>query len=128
MNLFSKSFSVLVASIAGIVCPVTLAANDPSGPIEEVKPPVEADLGTCAVASYPDDVSAFGVFDLAANVVEIAEDPRERSCWSKERGDHPCPRERRIASSGARGRPWACLLYTSPSPRDRQKSRMPSSA
>ena len=26
------------------------------------------------------------------------------------------------------GRPWTCLLYTSPSPRDRQKSRMPSSA
>ena len=24
--------------------------------------------------------------------------------------------------------PWICLLYTSPSPRDRQKSRMPSSA
>src|SRR5674476_1629463 len=24
--------------------------------------------------------------------------------------------------------PYACLLYTSPSPRDRQKSRMPSSA
>ena len=23
---------------------------------------------------------------------------------------------------------WACLLYTSPSPRDRQRSRMPSSA
>ena len=23
---------------------------------------------------------------------------------------------------------WRCLLYTSPSPRDRQKSRMPSSA
>ena len=23
---------------------------------------------------------------------------------------------------------WSCLLYTSPSPRDRQKSRMPSSA
>ena len=23
---------------------------------------------------------------------------------------------------------WHCLLYTSPSPRDRQKSRMPSSA
>ena len=27
-----------------------------------------------------------------------------------------------------RGRAGACLLYTSPSPRDRQKSRMPSSA
>ena len=25
-------------------------------------------------------------------------------------------------------RDWVCLLYTSPSPRDRQKSRMPSSA
>ena len=24
--------------------------------------------------------------------------------------------------------PYSCLLYTSPSPRDRQKSRMPSSA
>ena len=26
------------------------------------------------------------------------------------------------------GRSYGCLLYTSPSPRDRQKSRMPSSA
>ena len=26
------------------------------------------------------------------------------------------------------GEPYICLLYTSPSPRDRQKSRMPSSA
>ena len=26
------------------------------------------------------------------------------------------------------GQHYACLLYTSPSPRDRQKSRMPSSA
>ena len=26
------------------------------------------------------------------------------------------------------GKVWICLLYTSPSPRDRQKSRMPSSA
>ena len=32
-------------------------------------------------------------------------------------------------SAEGRGRsPCACLLYTSPSPRDRQKSRMPSSA
>ena len=33
-----------------------------------------------------------------------------------------------IAGSDAAGIVWACLLYTSPSPRDRQKSRMPSSA
>ena len=26
------------------------------------------------------------------------------------------------------GRPWTCLLYTSPSPRDKRQSRMPSSA
>ena len=29
---------------------------------------------------------------------------------------------------GAATMDWICLLYTSPSPRDRQKSRMPSSA
>ena len=26
------------------------------------------------------------------------------------------------------GKPWVCLLYTSPSPRDKRQSRMPSSA
>ena len=34
----------------------------------------------------------------------------------------------RATRVGRRGRRAACLLYTSPSPRDRQKSRMPSSA
>ena len=29
---------------------------------------------------------------------------------------------------GLAGNAYSCLLYTSPSPRDRQKSRMPSSA
>ena len=29
---------------------------------------------------------------------------------------------------GLHGEPWGCLLYTSPSPRDRSLSRMPSSA
>ena len=33
-----------------------------------------------------------------------------------------------IALTDAIVEPIACLLYTSPSPRDRQKSRMPSSA
>ena len=42
-------------------------------------------------------------------------------------------RQRRLPSEfavlGCARRPWSdCLLYTSPSPRDRQKSRMPSSA
>ena len=39
-------------------------------------------------------------------------------------GDH---RVRAVAMSGTDGL-VSCLLYTSPSPRDRQKSRMPSSA
>ena len=33
-----------------------------------------------------------------------------------------------IILSGGPSSVYACLLYTSPSPRDRQKSRMPSSA
>ena len=33
-----------------------------------------------------------------------------------------------IAMAGARAYHQACLLYTSPSPRDRTRSRMPSSA
>ena len=33
-----------------------------------------------------------------------------------------------LVESFVRGRSNGCLLYTSPSPRDRQKSRMPSSA
>ena len=33
-----------------------------------------------------------------------------------------------VPSGASTGKYEACLLYTSPSPRDRQKSRMPSSA
>ena len=35
---------------------------------------------------------------------------------------------RDVPKSLFRRHDWSCLLYTSPSPRDRQKSRMPSSA
>ena len=38
------------------------------------------------------------------------------------------PLVRKFFDQIAAGRIDACLLYTSPSPRDRQKSRMPSSA
>ena len=33
-----------------------------------------------------------------------------------------------IIVAGLRGGGWTCLLYTSPSPRDKRQSRMPSSA
>ena len=35
---------------------------------------------------------------------------------------------RRLAEHVTSAQDWACLLYTSPSPRDRTRSRMPSSA
>ena len=38
------------------------------------------------------------------------------------------PKNKNTIRIGITGVPGACLLYTSPSPRDRQKSRMPSSA
>ena len=34
----------------------------------------------------------------------------------------------KVEQEGGKTQDWNCLLYTSPSPRDRQKSRMPSSA
>ena len=60
------------------------------------------------------------------------EDVLDRPCiaiintWSELSPCHAHLRER--AEAVKRGILMACLLYTSPSPRDRQKSRMPSSA
>eukprot|EP00656_Telonema_subtile_P023040 TRINITY_DN24349_c0_g2_i1.p1 TRINITY_DN24349_c0_g2~~TRINITY_DN24349_c0_g2_i1.p1 ORF type:complete len:215 (-),score=40.89 TRINITY_DN24349_c0_g2_i1:54-698(-) len=53
--------------------------------------------------------------------------PRRRS---PVRGGRSPPRRGRSPPRGGRGRspPRGCLLYTSPSPRDRTRSRMPSSA
>ena len=45
-------------------------------------------------------------------------------CGNTVNGNHPIVREMIFHCL----RHWVCLLYTSPSPRDRQKSRMPSSA
>ena len=51
----------------------------------------------------------------------------------KHRGGHDAkvehiPRVAKVGCGAPRGELNDCLLYTSPSPRDRQKSRMPSSA
>ena len=53
------------------------------------------------------------------NLLNVAEDIQEFGAQGIT--IHPRPDERHI-------RYQDCLLYTSPSPRDRQKSRMPSSA
>ena len=42
--------------------------------------------------------------------------------------DHSSLSAMNIKEFKKKGKNWVCLLYTSPSPRDRQKSRMPSSA
>ena len=59
----------------------------------------------------------------------VDDDARQR-CADLERKVAALERAAREAAAGARGADHkaSCLLYTSPSPRDRQKSRMPSSA
>ena len=42
--------------------------------------------------------------------------------------DYPSHLARYVVMLDGGGDPWLCLLYTSPSPRDRTRSRMPSSA
>jgi formylglycine-generating enzyme required for sulfatase activity len=71
-----------------------------TGPVTKAPPPAPADLGTCPVASAADDRSAFGVHDLAGNLTELAEDPLRPPCWSRELGDHRCPRSERMAETG----------------------------
>ena len=44
------------------------------------------------------------------------------------REDRSAQDQLRVLQQQGYSRAWTCLLYTSPSPRDRQKSRMPSSA
>ena len=43
-------------------------------------------------------------------------------------GVRPLQRQKQVLAVMGQHIPHPCLLYTSPSPRDRQKSRMPSSA
>ena len=56
-------------------------------------------------------------------------DTQQRLCFSVGmwNGKDPILKERLFGLTGNEGN-HGCLLYTSPSPRDRQKSRMPSSA
>ena len=72
------------------------------------------------------------VAEGAGSAVEIGKriqetvgiDPRVTVLGHIQRGGSPTARDRETASRMG----YACLLYTSPSPRDRSVSRMPSSA
>ena len=71
----------------------------------------------------PVDASGNLLDPLAAGLVSNYDIPGRRNSWKF--GDQ-APAETAWRRSSAY--PFTCLLYTSPSPRDRQKSRMPSSA
>ena len=72
-----------------------------------------------AILCHPDKVAAGlrGDAGVAMSRLNAARD----ALLSRSREPAPPPQRLRVVSR-------TCLLYTSPSPRDRQKSRMPSSA
>ena len=64
--------------------------------------------------------------------VELPEEKKpDGEIETKEEDSSPAPQAeepREEKAEGSDAQPEACLLYTSPSPRDRTRSRMPSSA
>ena len=88
---------------------------------------------TPVVSIIMGSTSDLPVMEKAAKLLDEMEIPFEMHALSA----HRTPAEVEAFAKGAKGRGikviiaaagMACLLYTSPSPRDRQKSRMPSSA
>ena len=89
---------------------------------------------TCALAlllafASPDDLNVIAVTTVCGNVpLALTERNARMMCDLAGKTDMPvyagaeAPMQRELRTAEA------CLLYTSPSPRDRQKSRMPSSA
>ena len=72
----------------------------------------------------------FAVADAALNATGVVGDSAKATVFTREEGIVVfASLEEGARKAGADLKPLGgCLLYTSPSPRDRQKSRMPSSA
>ena len=91
-------------------------------------------LGVASAAASQSDVLLTGVAGLVAGAMSMAageyvsvssQSDTERADLAREKrelADDPVFEQEELAQV------YVCLLYTSPSPRDRQKSRMPSSA
>ena len=94
------------------------------GPIHDVEAPNEIELAPCITTRRPEGTAAGIDVEARRSLVGIGDLPgRKRAA---KLGPHRFVNEPRASDRRARSGP--CLLYTSPSPRDRQKSRMPSSA
>ena len=78
---------------------------------------------TCLITGATDGIGKEAAIELAkkgCNLILIGR--------NKEKGEKVVEQIRKVADSYVDIDYFTCLLYTSPSPRDRQKSRMPSSA
>ena len=73
------------------------------------------------------DMDKFSTLDNNEKTIAILGD-RWWPQKAKQEGDKISKKFLRNTWTNGNERPNVCLLYTSPSPRDRQKSRMPSSA
>ena len=76
-----------------------------------------------AVKSRTHTVGEYEIYEEERDAIEEMTTTDE---WDTEKFGTLDSSEKTIVILGDRW--WPCLLYTSPSPRDRQKSRMPSSA
>ena len=82
---------------------------------------IEADPGAAPVAVTDPESGLTGETEaVVTGILELGEEPRSRQ--------EIVGRVDRIVPDGADGIVNRCLLYTSPSPRDKRQSRMPSSA
>ena len=85
-------------------------------------------MGLVAVGVNTMGVITAGPMSMGLIQIRSTTNPRYLAYPSREEAEEQA---RQLGCEGVHrmgDRYWICLLYTSPSPRDRQKSRMPSSA
>ena len=84
------------------------------------------------IVSLPSKVIGQGSYPAQTNACEVDSDTLFVCGLTNPEDLYRVPNTDWVIASGrisdSEGPIYACLLYTSPSPRDRQKSRMPSSA
>ena len=103
--------------------------------IEEVK---SKQVEICKVVDQKNDFLAWGYFDplsdIAVRILSLQKTPPNNQYFNSLINSRFKERQQYFKESETNcfrllnGEGDGCLLYTSPSPRDRQKSRMPSSA